>query len=93
MNRPPIHTAAFDRAARRASRRNPAVAAAIAVALARPEADAFDPRLGTHKLPGDLADYWAASAGYDLRIVFRFIDVSGVATILLVTCGTHDEVY
>jgi mRNA interferase YafQ len=91
--RPLIHTATFDRAARGAGRRNAVVAAAIAEALTRLEADAFDARLGTHKVSGDMADYWAASAGYDLRIVFRFVDVGGVASILLVTCGTHDEVY
>jgi len=34
--------------------------------------DAFDPRLRTHKLKGDLADCWACTAGYDLRIWRHF---------------------
>jgi addiction module RelE/StbE family toxin len=55
--------------------------------------DAFDPRLGTHKLKGDLAGFWACSAGYDLRIVFEIVDQKDQEIILLVSIGTHDEVY
>ncbi len=33
--------------------------------------DAFDARLASHKLKGDLVGFWACSAGYDLRIVFQ----------------------
>ena len=57
------------------------------------EADAFHPRLKTHKLTGQLKGSWAASAGYDLRIVFRFVAHEGSEAILLETAGTHDEVY
>jgi mRNA-degrading endonuclease YafQ of YafQ-DinJ toxin-antitoxin module len=49
--------------------------------------------LVTHKLSGDLAGVWACSAGYDLRIVFEFVDQEGTEAILLLTVGTHDEVY
>jgi addiction module RelE/StbE family toxin len=55
--------------------------------------DAFDPRLKTHKLKGDLSGSWACSLGYDLRIVFQFVDHEGAEAILLQTVGTHDEVY
>jgi mRNA-degrading endonuclease YafQ of YafQ-DinJ toxin-antitoxin module len=55
--------------------------------------DAFDPRLRTHKLKGNLANCWASSAGYDLRIVFELVPQSGTEGILLLSVGTHDEVY
>ena len=56
-------------------------------------ADAFDPLLKTHKLTGELKDVWACSAGYDLRILFEFVQHGGKEAILLLTMGTHDEVY
>ena len=40
-----------------------------------------------------LADSWACSAGYDLRIVFEFVQHQEAEAILLQTVGTHDEVY
>lgn len=56
--------------------------------------DAFDPRLKTHKLKGELDGVWACSAGYDLRILFEFVTGDdAVERILLLTVGTHDEVY
>ena len=55
--------------------------------------DAFDPRLKTHKLKGDLDGIWACSAGYDLRVLFEFVQQEEAEAILLLTMGTHDEVY
>jgi len=55
--------------------------------------DAFDPHLKTHKLKSELAGSFACSAGYDLRIVFKFVQHEGAEAILLQTIGTHDEVY
>ena len=46
-----------------------------------------DPLLRTHKLKGELADYWAFSIDEDLRVLFRWErDVA-----FLVNLGTHDE--
>jgi mRNA-degrading endonuclease YafQ of YafQ-DinJ toxin-antitoxin module len=55
--------------------------------------DAFYPQLRTHKLKGKLKGSWACSAGYNLRIVFKFVQHEGAEAILLETVGTHDEVY
>jgi mRNA-degrading endonuclease YafQ of YafQ-DinJ toxin-antitoxin module len=55
--------------------------------------DAFDPTLKTHKLKGDMAGLWACSAGYDLRIIVEFVQHEGAEANLLLTIGTHDEVY
>ena len=74
-------------------RRNPKHIAELQAALELLETDAFDPSLRTHKLHGELKDSWACSAGYDLRIVFGFVQHEGVEAILLKAIGTHDEVY
>lgn len=55
--------------------------------------DAFQTALKTHKLKGELAGSWACSAGYDLRIVFEFVQYEGAEAILLQNVGTHDDVY
>ena len=67
--------------------------AAIRTTLEMLRDDAFDPKLGSHKLKGDLAGLWACSAGYDLRIVFEITKHNADEVILLVSVGTHDEVY
>jgi mRNA-degrading endonuclease YafQ of YafQ-DinJ toxin-antitoxin module len=88
-----IPTPGFNRAARRFVKKDPAVAQAIRAALALLSEDAFDARLRTHKLKGKLAGAWTASAGYDLRIVFELVQRASDEAILLLTVGTHDEVY
>ena len=93
MKRPLVRTTAFIRAAKRISKRQPKANLAILDALQRLESDALDPHLRTHKLKGDLAGSWACSAGYDLRVVFEFVQHEGAEAILLQTVGTHDEVY
>jgi len=49
--------------------------------------------LKTHKLKGDLQGSWACSGGYDLRIVFEFVQYQGSEAILLESIGTHEEAY
>jgi hypothetical protein len=51
------------------------------------------PRLKAHKLSGELEEVWACSAGYNLRNLFEFVEHEGDEAILLLTVGTHDEVY
>lgn len=57
--------------------------------------DPFHPSLRTHKLTGQLSGTWACSVGYDMRVLFEFVrnPESGEEEILLLTVGTHDEVY
>jgi mRNA-degrading endonuclease YafQ of YafQ-DinJ toxin-antitoxin module len=74
-------------------RGRPALAAGIQTALELLAEDAFHPALKTHKLKGKLAGSWACSAGYDLRIVFSFVEDEGQEAILLKAVGTHEEVY
>jgi mRNA-degrading endonuclease YafQ of YafQ-DinJ toxin-antitoxin module len=74
-------------------KKNPQAASSLQAALESLAEDAFHPVLKTHKLKGELAGSWACSAGYDLRIVFEFVQHQGAEAILLQTVGTHDEVY
>jgi mRNA-degrading endonuclease YafQ of YafQ-DinJ toxin-antitoxin module len=91
MKRPLLRTSAFVRAAKRAIRTNRNLAGDIHSALKLLEEDAFHPALRTHKLKGRLASSWACSAGYDLRIVFSFVEHKGAEAILLETVGTHED--
>lgn len=50
------------------------------------QANAFDPRLRTHKLKGPLAGYWAYSVNYHYRVLFSF-DTSDV--VIYYDIGTH----
>jgi mRNA-degrading endonuclease YafQ of YafQ-DinJ toxin-antitoxin module len=88
-----IPSPSFVRAAKRFVKKNPSAADTIRSTLKLLAEDAFDPRLRTHKLKGSLGDCWASSAGYDLRIVFEFVSHGGKEVVLLLSVGTHDEVY
>ncbi|MBI5969526.1 MAG: type II toxin-antitoxin system mRNA interferase toxin, RelE/StbE family [Deltaproteobacteria bacterium] len=52
--------------------------------------DVFDKRLKTHKLKGELAEYYAFSISYSDRIVFKILDNEGV---YLMEIGGHDVCY
>ena len=93
MRRLLLRSSAFVRAARRVVRKNPRVAEDLRTTLTLLADDAFHPQLRTHKLRGQFAESWACSVGYDLRIVFKFVQHEGSEALLLETIGTHDEVY
>jgi mRNA interferase YafQ len=93
VHRDLIRSTAFLRRLRRLRKKQPDALADVAAALVLLEQDAFDPQLKTHKLTGSLDGVWACSAGYDLRLLFEFVQHEGTEAILLLTIGTHDEVY
>ena len=93
MRRLLLRSGAFVRAARRAISKNPHAVRDIQDALEQLAQDAFHPQLRTHKLKGKLEGSLACSAGYDLRIVFKFVQHEGSEVIVLETIGTHEEVY
>lgn len=93
MMRDLVFSPEFIRSAKRFAKKNPTTAKHIEQALELLHQDAHDPRLKTHKLGGKLADHWACSAGYDLRIVFSFIKHKKKDAILLENVGTHDQMY
>ncbi|MTJ47175.1 type II toxin-antitoxin system mRNA interferase toxin, RelE/StbE family [Dolichospermum sp. UHCC 0259] len=53
--------------------------------------DPFDPSLKTHKLKGELSEFYSCSLTYEYRIVCVFLLQD--ETIILVNIGSHDEVY
>ena len=93
MKRQLLRSPSFVRAAQRIVRKYPQAPEQMRLILELLAADAFHPTLRTHKLKGEMANSWACSAGYDLRIIFTFVKQDGKQAILLQTIGTHDEVY
>ena len=83
------------RAVKRAIRRDPGLAKRVEPTLQQLSEDPFHDSLRTHKLQGQLASAWACTVDYDNRILFEFSQnpESGEEEILLLTMGTHDEVY
>jgi addiction module RelE/StbE family toxin len=93
MRRALVRSPAFARDLRNWLKRRPDAAAAIEASLEQLSADAAHPSLRTHKLRGPLAGCWACSVGYDLRVVFEYVQPEGAEAILLLALGTHDQVY
>lgn len=93
MNRRLLQSPTFVRAARRVLRRSPQFGDVVRFVLQTLSEDAFHPSLKTHKLKGELSGRWASSVAYDLRVVFRFVQHENEEVILLMSIGTHDEVY
>jgi addiction module RelE/StbE family toxin len=88
-----LRSSAFVRSIKRAIKKDPRAADQIQAILEILSDDAFHPQLRTHKLTGVLEGHCACSVGYDLRIVFRFMQHEGMEAILLETLGSHEEVY
>jgi len=90
-----VWTKTFLRAYRRMARRDPQLRQRIEKTLPSLVQDPMHPSLRTHKLKGELAGVWACSVDYDVRILFEFVQAPDTQErdILLLTLGTHDEVY
>jgi addiction module RelE/StbE family toxin len=90
-----IKDESFKRAIKRRCKNQPQLQAKVLAVLSMLELDPFNPSLKTHKLKGDLKDFWACSVEYDFRIIFKFyqIDDEPEEAIVLIDAGTHDEVY
>ncbi|MFZ4558036.1 MAG: type II toxin-antitoxin system YafQ family toxin, partial [Pseudanabaena sp.] len=54
------------------------------------KSEPFHPSLKTHSLSGNFAGSWAISINYEQRLMFKFLSDTKV---LLLSLGTHDEVY
>jgi len=83
------------RAFKRLSRRQPDLLIKVEQTLKLLVEDPFHPSLHTHKLKGKLAGAWACTVDYENRILFQFLrnPETGDEEILLLTMGTHEEVY
>lgn len=85
----------FIRKFKRLIRQNPNLRVSIEKTLQELADEPFQPSLRSHKLKGDLSDRWSCSIDYRNRILFRFIinEETEEEEILLLTLGSHDEVY
>jgi addiction module RelE/StbE family toxin len=88
-----VRSNTFIRIARKIFKKKPEIIQNVQNTLELLVIEPFHPRLKTHKLKGELQNSWACSAGYDLRIIFQFVEHEGQQAILLESIGTHDEVY
>lgn len=90
-----VWSTSFLRALKRKIRRDSDLRDQVGQTLRRLAEDPFHPLLRTHKLTGSLSGTWACRVNYDIRILFEFAQHpdSGDEEILLLTVGTHDEVY
>jgi len=93
VNRTLLRSPAFARDLRAWLKSRPGMAESVAATLEQLSADASHPSLRTHKLRGSLAGCWACSGGYDLRVVFEYVQHEESEAILLLALGTHDQVY
>ncbi len=93
MKRTLLKSKAFIRSAKKYIKKSPNIIEDIKETLELLSEDAFHPSLRTHKLKGILEGSWACSVGYDLRIVFEFVEHEDAEAILLEDIGTHDDVY
>lgn len=62
-----------------------------ATVLKKLQKDPFDSSLKTHKLKGDLSDFYACSLTYEYRIILLIKIVDD--KVILVNIGSHDDVY
>ena len=83
MKRLLLHSPAFGRDLRKWLKTHPNTAVAIEATLQLLSDDADQPFLRTHKLRGSLADSYACTAGYDLRIIFDYVEYENKAAIFV----------
>ncbi|NMG11285.1 type II toxin-antitoxin system mRNA interferase toxin, RelE/StbE family [Brasilonema sp. UFV-L1] len=90
-----VWSSAFVRAFKRLVRQNPQLRSQVEETLQKLSEDPFSPSLHSHKLKGDLDGIWSCSIDYSNRILFQFVNNSdsGEEEILLLTLGSHDDVY
>ena len=90
-----IWSSGFTRVLKRLVRQNPQFRYIVEQTLQQLSEDPYAPTLRTHKLKGDLSDKWSCSIDYSNRIVFKFVQNPDTdeEEILLLTLGSHDDVY
>ena len=90
-----IWAKAFRRAFKRSIQERPNLLPKTEKVLRLLAEDPFNPALHSHKLKGKLERLWACKVDYDSRILFMFLPnpETGQEDILLVSMGTHQEVY
>lgn len=82
-------TQSFLRQAKKNFKKNPNIRTNFQQVIDKLTDNPFEPSLKTHKLTGELKDFWSCSITYKIRMTFVIID----DIIELIDIGAHDEVY
>ncbi|WP_298915253.1 type II toxin-antitoxin system YoeB family toxin [uncultured Nostoc sp.] len=85
----------FVRAFKRLVKKNPELRSQIEQILQQIAEDPYQLSLRSHKLKGDSSGRYSCSIDYRNRILFKFVTnpESREEEILLLTLGSHDDVY
>ncbi|MBN3923758.1 type II toxin-antitoxin system YoeB family toxin [Nostoc sp. NMS4] len=85
----------FIRAFKRLVKKNPELRSQIQQVLQKIAEDPFQVSLRSHKLKSNSSGKYSSSIDYQNRILFKFVTNpdSGEEEILLLTLGSHDDVY
>ncbi len=79
----------FIRQANKVLKRNPRLKEKFRQTIEKLVDDPFSPSLKTHKLKGDLREFWSCSVSHEIRLRFKIKE----GAIELMDIGPHDEVY
>lgn len=90
-----VWSPAFVRTLKRLLRQKPQFKSQVEQTLQQLADEPFHPSLRTHKLKGELSGIWSCSIDYENRILFKFMEnaTTEEEEILLLTLGSHDDVY
>ncbi|MBG1259020.1 type II toxin-antitoxin system YafQ family toxin [Nostoc commune] len=90
-----VWSSTFVRAFKRLVKKNPELRSQIEQVLQQIAEDPFQLSLRSHKLKGDSSGRSSCSIDYSNRILFKFVTntESQEEEILLLTLGSHDDVY
>lgn len=90
-----ILSPSFKRSYKKFLKKHPDLKQDINSSIKKLENDVFDRTLKTHKLSGKLVEYYGCSCGFDCRIVFSIQkkEFQNEFDIILISIGTHEEIY
>ena len=86
-----VKNEAYERKERKFFKKHPDLLKKYIEVLAKLKNNPFDSALKTHKLKGELSDFYSCSLTHEYRIICTFIVQNDM--IVLVDIGTHSEVY
>jgi len=88
-----LQTNNFTRKANRLTRKDESLRNKLREVIFKLGRNPFDHSLFTHKLKGELEGKYSSRLTFDLRIIFKYVKENNEDRILLLTIGSHDEVY
>ncbi|MBF0556239.1 MAG: type II toxin-antitoxin system mRNA interferase toxin, RelE/StbE family [Nitrospirae bacterium] len=82
-------TPSFLRQAKKIFKKTPHLKENLKIIVEKLTCNPFEPALKTHRLTGDLKEFWSCDVSYEIRLRFKIVgDI-----VELIDIGTHDDVY